>query len=120
MSSMTPLEHAARGVRDHYGITDHAASVAIVLTYAARISNDPELWDPVAKTLTDEGACYIVTAIADGADNPDDVLIDALAYVVKTRADLLIQRDALIRAAMTTKLNRMRIATTAGFTALSD
>jgi hypothetical protein len=102
MSSMTPLEHAARGVCDHYGITDHAA---------------PELWDPVAKTLTDEGARYIVTAIADGADNPDDVLIDALAYVVKTRADLLIQRDALIRAAMTTKLNRMRIATTAGFVA---
>ena len=98
------------------------AAVEVVTTYVDQISDDTSMWCAETSTLTEAGERVVVTAIEAGYDNnlhstAEDLMLDELEQVpAKLRAlhvqeaQLIGERDDLVRKLMKTSVARPRIA----------
>lgn len=117
----TTIPDLARTIQDIHGIDSHGAALSIVGVYVDQIADDPELFDPATRRLTEEGI-QVVTAAVEAANERDlysghaTALLAAISDTATAITEKVAERDSLIRAAMKTELPRAKIAAAADLT----
>jgi len=122
---MTTIEDLAQTTAARYDIpTDPARK--LVATYVDQISDDADLWDAGAQTLTADGVQVVTDAISEGYRHGLNSTAESrvLADLEETAAELrraaeavealTAKRDQMVRTLMTTAVSRKTIAEAAG------
>jgi hypothetical protein len=124
---MTHIQDLTQTIRETHNIETLAAATDVVQLHVDAIADDAELWDADGSTLTDAGVEVVSFAIAESYrqglnGTAEDRLLDdigaaaaAIAANEERGAELVAERDELIRAALKTTLRRADIAAAAGF-----
>jgi|GEM_PF-1757827 len=126
MWGVTTIDELAHEIRRRHSIGRHAAAVDVARVHVDQIADDPDLWNADTEHLTDAGrqlvleavaASYSVGAIATRAAQILTDLEDQAVQIRDTRdrlAELLDERNGLIRAALRTEAPVPTIAAAAG------
>lgn len=122
---MTTVDDLAETIRDSHDIDTLDAAREVVTVFVVQISDDPDLWDAAAERLTDGGVEVVAGAIAQSYAQGEhgtaaqrliediEEKVTAIEAAKKQVADLIADRDKLIRAALRTELPRGEIAAAA-------
>ena len=118
---MTTIDELARVIADSHGIDSHGAALGVVHVYVGQIADDPDLYDPTTRELTEAGTEVVTEAVAaataqDLYGTRSSALLDAMSVAALAITEKTAERDSLIRAAMNTGLPRAKIAAAAGVT----